>query len=203
VELSSLESVLIALALVLPGFVFIAIREGMVPSPRRDFSKSFWEFFGYGATNFMLFAWYLVPRVQQWGEGDVKNADYFAAPLIAVVVPAIASVAWIRASRSGLLERLAGMGDSRRTPEPAAWDFFFGRRRNSCWVLVRMKDGENIGGIYESGCYASRYPENKTLFLTRVAKLGQDGEIIGLVKGSAGVLIDGAEIAYTEFWEIN
>lgn len=197
------ESILGALILILPGFVFVMTQERLVPTSRRDFSKSAIEFFGYGATNFVVFAWAILPRIEDWSHLHFSGWDYLIAPSIAVVAPFVSAVGWVRLSQSSVLERLAGMGESRRTPEPTAWDFFFGRRGRPCWILVRLRDGTNVAGIFEKGCYASRYPEDQSLYIKRLYRTDSAGAIQDEVAGSAGAVISGQDIRLIEMWEMD
>ena len=116
------ETALGALILILAGFVFIGTQEWLVPSARRDFSKSAVEFFGYGGINFVVFSWAIVPRIQDWSSLSFSGWDYVLTPVVSIVAPFLAAILWVRLSHSNTLEKLSGMGAGRRTPEPAAWD---------------------------------------------------------------------------------
>lgn len=130
------------------------------------------------------------------------NWDYLSAIFVAIIVPFVAGLASVRCGRSNFLHKLAGMGGSGRALEPTAWDYFFGSRDKPCWILVRMRDGNNVAGIFEKGCYASSYPEPESLYIRRIYYTTEDGSISSPVADSAGAIINGADIRLVEMWEM-
>lgn len=51
---------------------------------------------------------------------------------------------------------------------PKAWDHFFRNRRKACWVLVHLKGGGLVGGVFSKNSFASSYPDPEDLYLEEV-----------------------------------
>ena len=54
-------------------------------------------------------------------------------------------------------------------PFPTAWDYYFDKR-NPSWVLVHLKDGTLIGGLFGDDSYATSFPTDGDIYLEKVAK---------------------------------
>lgn len=198
---SGILAFLLGAVILLPGFVYVQVRELIVPSPRRDFSKSVVEFLGYSAVNYVIFAWPLLASLTRWRALEFHWSDYVALLIITILFPAAAAVTQIRASGLNLLDRLAGTGLSTRSVEPTAWDFFFARRSDPCWILVRLRNGTSVAGIYGNQSYASRYPSPPSLYLETAYRLEED-RVMDAPDDSAGLIIHGEDIHLLEFWDM-
>lgn len=198
----ALESLLIGSILILPGFVHISIYEWLIPSPRRDFSKSIIELIGYGALNYVLLAPVIITRVASWIELSYAWWDFLIIFGIVVLIPVLAVGLRIRLSGSMKLAKMFGLEGSSSTPEPTAWDYFFRKQSHPCWVVIRLRNGETVLGLYGSNSMAGRYPNDQSLYLEAIHHPREDGGIGERAQGTNGALIQGKDIHLVEFFDL-
>jgi hypothetical protein len=90
---------------------------------------------------------------------------------------------------------------SRYDATPTAWDHLF-RRRGSCFLRIRTKDGTWVGGWYGSKSNASAYPQTRDLFLQSQYMMRPDGTFEGRLPNTGGLYIPAADISHLEIVEI-
>ncbi len=84
---------------------------------------------------------------------------------------------------------------------PSAWDYQFSRINEPLWVLVTLKDGSQVAGLFGKNSFAaSSESSERDLYLEDVYQLSEDNPWQP-VTGTAGVLIKAEEIRYIEFWK--
>jgi hypothetical protein len=84
---------------------------------------------------------------------------------------------------------------------PSAWDYQFSRINEPLWVLVTLKDGSQIAGLFGKNSFAaSSESSERDLYLEDVYQLSEDNPWQP-VTGTAGILIKAEEICYIEFWK--
>jgi hypothetical protein len=66
-------------------------------------------------------------------------------------------------------------------------------------VIVTLNDGTQIPGYFGPSSLASSDPDHKDIFLEKVYTIPEGGGDWVEVERSAGIHIDGAQIAYIEF----
>ena len=82
-------------------------------------------------------------------------------------------------------------------PHLSAWDYFF-RKGVAYYVIVNLKNGKSVFGVYQKGSYASSYP-CKDIYLSEVWKKNATGGFSNVITNTAGVLIFEEEISTIEF----
>lgn len=96
------------------------------------------------------------------------------------------------------------------SPAPRAWDDLFAQADLTGWVLLTLKDGSSIGGLWgESDAtglrsYAAGYPESQDLLISETAELDAGGKFILDANGlpslqAVAVLVRWDEVKYAEF----
>ena len=78
---------------------------------------------------------------------------------------------------------------------------FFFNQTEPLWIIVNLKDGTKVGGVFADKSYASSYPVGEQLYLESVWKI-EDGEFTEPFEGSKGVIIMGKEISFIEFFRM-
>jgi hypothetical protein len=68
-------------------------------------------------------------------------------------------------------------------------------------MLVHLKDGRTVGGLYDEDSFASSYPESEDLYLQEVWKLNEQGGFIEKVPNTRGLLINYEGIEFIELFE--
>src|SRR5215469_11576282 len=156
------------LAVFVPGFIFDAVISRFVPrhaSPMRElvvlrlFTASAFNHAVCSpviyllATGSLFAAW-------QIGQAAMWLAIIFATPVLLALV-----VAW--ASQRGVLGWFAKWATLRSiNPVPTGWDWIFGRTE-PCYVLVTLRDGQQIAGFFGRQSMASSDRERKDLYLEK------------------------------------
>lgn len=75
-------------------------------------------------------------------------------------------------------------------PTGSAWDYFFSLKQPG-WVIVQMKTGRKVAGLYGGESFASSAPNPRELFLQEAWLLNDDGGFERVVNDSAGVIVCG------------
>lgn len=146
--------------------------------------------------------------------GDVNALILELGALAYIVVPAF--IGWL----AGQLQRrqwkwVSWLGGGH--PEPRAWDYLWQRPTGGV-VRARLKSGTWLAGVYgrtddggnEIQSYASGYPEEQDLYLSRQLTVNPASGEFELdshdapltVEGSGGLLLRWSEIEYLEYIEL-
>lgn len=68
------------------------------------------------------------------------------------------------------------------------------------WVLVHLKSGKMIGGLFGKESFASSFPNSQDLYLEAVWKIDNKGLFKEEVPQTRGLLINSSEIEFLEFY---
>ena len=80
---------------------------------------------------------------------------------------------------------------------PTAWDWKFSGMEEQ-WVLVTLKDGTRLAGLYGSQSFTSSTPGERDMYIERVYDIDDTGTLF--LTNEKGVLIAAGEISTIEFW---
>jgi hypothetical protein len=83
-----------------------------------------------------------------------------------------------------------------------AGDYYFSKKE-PCFIIVHLKNGNLIGGYYGTKSYASSYPEKMSIYFEKLIYVSTDGKFEGWVEDSNGILLDCDVFDYLEFLDIN
>ncbi len=183
--------------LVLPGFIAQSVYDLFIPHGERDASANLFLGLAYGTVNLVL-TWPLVYWAVYAVSGvsiPMKALAYGGLLFSLAIFPALLGVAtfWLR--NSALLKRWGLI-----TPHPTSWDSFFARRE-TCWVIFRLKSGSMIGGHYGLGSHTSSFPNEADIYVSEVWRLDEQGQFKGRVDGTMGMLIRRDDCELIEFIE--
>lgn len=180
--------------LILPGFISIRIHEMLFARPRRDWAKSLIEIVSYSVLNFGVFSW-LIYSFFESGLNEINPQSFgLAIAVVFVVGPALYPILFRILTTQKFYRRFF------LSPYSQPWDFFFDQRE-PCWVKVHMKSGAIIHGAYGTSSSASRYPEQRQLYLQELWLPTASGGFKKKRNRSKGALIFEPEISYIEFVE--
>lgn len=196
--------VLVAVAVVLPGFViaelsvvgraraarsdlelvlralFYALLLHLVASP---FTKMLVDEIG----SLSNWQWHLVPLIAYTGVVLV------AAPVaIGLALGAYLRKAERRATRPGTLYEVLGARDA-----GDAWDVLFQQLFHGAWVIVQLQDGQYLGGEYGEGSAVGQTPSPHDLFLRELwhVEAGEpDPRLVGPYEPRRGIYIAADEV---------
>ena len=176
----------------LPGFVSLKVYDSLVPSERRDFSKSIYEVIVYSTLNYAL----LYPLVVWLLARNPSASPVLVWVLIALVLVAFPSLwpfLWIQVLKSRLFSKYFVH------PTHKPWDFVFGQRK-PYWIIVHLKDLRKIAGVYGERSFASSNPAPPQIYLEDVWELDETGHFLRPVDESEGILLLESEILAIEFF---
>ncbi len=86
-------------------------------------------------------------------------------------------------------------------PTPSGWDYAFGDKKVSYWILFNLKTGERIGGLYRGKSFASSYPLPQDIYIEELWKLDDQGRFVGKVDKTAGCFIKVEDCRFIQFFE--
>ncbi|EFH84579.1 DUF6338 family protein [Ktedonobacter racemifer] len=70
-------------------------------------------------------------------------------------------------------------------------------------MLFHLKDGGSIGGVYGGESYVSTFPHPKEIYLEKVCTVKREGQLIGLVPKTKGLLISMDACNFVELFEVS
>lgn len=189
-----IDSLVLFLIFLIPGFISTKVYDLLIPSERRDLSKSLFEVVAYSAINFALLSW-LIILIHSRGFYDHHPVLYLGSLfLILFIFPAVWPLVYFKVSSWNILARWL------IHPIPKPWDYVFGKKQ-SFWVIVHLKDKRRIGGRFDTNSFASSYPVKEQIYLEEVWELGEKGTFVKRIERSKGIVILGEEIMAIEFFE--
>lgn len=195
--LANPHSVAAALLFVLPGFVAFKIDQRLRPQAVRSGFDAILEIIVYSIVNDLLWS-PLYPFGKQGGFPTSIGSWLFSL-LVLVCSPAI--LTWVFAVS---IDALAARGVL-PSPTPKPWDHFFQRVVNKqagreVGVILTLRDGRRLGGVYKAPGFASSFPAEEQLLLGETWLLDKEGGFQERVFGSPGLLIDKDDILALEFF---
>jgi len=192
-ELLNEKKVLLFILLVFPGLVSMVVYRLLLPAKAIEWKNAIVEGLFYSIVNFGLCSPLLV-LIDLW---RVEHPVY--AALLLPIVMLIAPIGWpillVRLLRwKWLVRRL-------QLPFPTGWDFFF-HQKNECFVLLRLRNGDRIGGFFGAGSYAGSFPNHGDIYVRNVYKVTEEGVFLDPVPLSLGFWIRKSEYSVIEFFEV-
>jgi len=134
-----------------PGFISIKVYDLMVPGDPRDVSKSVFEAISYSTLNFAALFW-LIIFVQQENFYQTHRFVYsLSVAAIMIVVPACWPLLFLKLSTWRRISKHFVQ------PIRKPWDYVFGKR-DPFWVIVHLRNGQKIGGRFDTDSFASSDP---------------------------------------------
>lgn len=188
------EKLALFLVMFVPGFISLKVWDLLVPSERRDFSKSLVEAVAYSAINFAFLFW-LVDYLSTPGLAKLSPKSYFAGNfLLFFAFPLLWPIAllWLM-NRPILARRIVNL-----VQKP--WDYVFARRE-SAWVLVHLRNGGVIGGKFASNSFASSFPAKEQIYIEELWQLDEKRNFVKRIERTKGSIILGDDILAVEFFE--
>ena len=180
------ESVIYILLLFLPGFIFIRSSTLLVASNDSDFSKKWYDAVAYGIIfSGLTYIAYLLLN---------SYIHVYIFPVVGMVIAPFISPFILQYLRTKPFfhERIL-------RPEVSAWDYIFSSKK-SYWIIIHLKDGRNIGGVYSSNSFTSAFPYKQDIYLEELWKLDENKKFVEKIERSAGIWIVSDEISSIEFF---
>ncbi|MFW6275604.1 MAG: DUF6338 family protein [bacterium] len=112
---------------------------------------------------------------------------------IMFIAPILWTIIYVRISKSKILRPYI------LNPIKNPWDYFFEQNKSS-WVIINLKNGEKIGGVYSDKSFTSAYPHKEQIYLEELWVLNEKGGFEKKKNRTSGVIILGDEIKSIEFY---
>jgi len=196
------ENILIAAAIILPGFIISRLVNLFVPTEEQAFQYKAFIYAVYTLINFSI--WHnLIKAVSHLPYVPVNlEITVFSQILITFIGPIIIGLIWGVTLRKGLLQRcirFLGFGQVSSMVPP--WDRKFSSIYEEAeWLLVTLKDGEKICGYFASQSSAATAKKGRDLFIENVYEYREDEHWLPIPVNS-GVYIPGDQIKHIRFYK--
>jgi hypothetical protein len=180
----------------IPGFISLKAYDLMVPKERRDISKSIFDVIVYSCINFIIIYYPLISFIKIYNFYDNSGIyEYFCFLIIFLIIPLLWPLILLKIFSVKLI--------SSRIIHPfsKAWDFKFNKRKPAL-IIVHLRDGRLIGGLYGYTSFASSYPAEEQIYLETVWKLNENGNFEKPLDKSQGIVILKDEILAVEFFDV-
>jgi hypothetical protein len=177
-EILNLDRLSLFIFFVIPGFISLKIWSMLVPSEEHKFGDYILEFVSYSCINLILFSWLI--NLISTSSFKLSNTFlyYLFLILILFVAPMIWPILFYKLSNSKIFMNLNFLH-----PIPTAWDWVFSREQ-TYYVLIHLKNGTFIGGLYGGNSFSSAFPQ----FLSKI-------------ENSKGLWLTKSEFDYIELFE--
>ncbi len=205
----SLETALVFILFIVPGFIASRLIRTLVPgSLRADPQTILLALVLSLIIHVMALGWTVQviddPLLKFFRSLVDGNSDSIAVSIAAVswlvfvvlLLPLALAVVISLAWRGALLQKpLDVLGLSMIQMTPQAWDWFFLSQTRGCWVVAELSDGTLIGGgPYGEKSFASVSPHKPDLFLERRVDVNERHELGQDIPTTAGVWIRGENV---------
>ena len=192
---SALSTLVAFLALTWPGLLAVSTYRLIVPGPRVDWGTSAAQGLFFSVINYIVLfpALYFVSNVER---ATTAPRLYWLSSLVLLALGPIGlAVVWVWVRRRPAVSRWL------QHPDPSPWDHYFNRRENK-FVILRLLDGNIIGGYFGPGSYASSFPDHGDLYLSALYQVDENGKFGDPISGTDGLLIRGNQYKYIELFEV-
>lgn len=182
----------IFIAFVVPGFIAIKTYELLSPSKKQDSSKQIVDAISYSCINYGLL-FYPIFLVEKYNLHESNPYWYFAFyAFVLFVSPIILVSGWKKIRELDFIQE--------HIPHPIQkpWDYVFGQRK-TYWVIVTLKNGEKIAGMYGLNSFASSAPAEEQIYLEEHWLLNIDGGFERPIDQTSGIII-ASEILSVDFF---
>jgi hypothetical protein len=190
--IDSLDKAGLVLALMVPGLVAFFIRAQFTGTIGKTHADNAVTYFVLSALYYGIVYSVCMPSGWKWPTSPFGVvALIFAGPAVfglLLGVCAQRNLVWHLVRKTGLHPRHA---------TPLAWDWKFSQPEGSL-VLVTLKDGTQIPGLYGGNSFTSSDPEKRDMYLERVFEWAEDGKQ-WVDRGEVSMLVLAGEIKTVEF----
>lgn len=190
----NVDKLMLFILFFIPGFISLKIWDIIVPGDRRDFTKSFFEVLAYSALNYAAFSWLIILI----HSNNFPNQHFywyiFFSVLLLFLIPVLWPIIFFNLLRIKLIAKYI------ISPFQKPWDYVFSKRE-SCWIIVHLKDERRIGGKYDTKSFSSSAPAEEQIYLEEVWTLDDNGNFLEQVQRSKGIIIMREDITAIEFFK--
>jgi hypothetical protein len=189
-KLSMSQLLLLLMLVVFPGLVSMHVYRLISPAKAIEWQTAVLEASFWGTVNVSItFPLIIVMKCCN----ATLEVLFISLAFTAILLP----IVWVR-----WISQFRYIKNFCLNPTPMAWDYYFSKKE-PCFIIVHLKNGNLIGGYYGTNSYASSYPEKMSIYFEKLIYVSTDGKFEGWVEDSNGILLDSDVFDYLEFLDIN
>ena len=192
--IDSLEILLLTCIFIAPGFLIDGIVNSFSPHGKRKEYTYFLYCLLYSVLHCAVCSW---AYVLAW---EIENSTYrllllcgialTGAIIFGVVIGLFKSKRWFRKLLNCLKFNVS-------SPIPTAWDFFFSQQKQF-FIIITLKDGEKIFGLYSYNSFSSSDSEERDIYIEKIYNVDENNVWIENPK-SLGIYLTNSQIKTMEF----
>lgn len=186
------NKLLLFLAFALPGFIAMKAYGLLSNTKQPDTSKQIIDAIAYSCLNYALL-FLPIGLVERANILESNSNLYFLFySFVFFGFPILTVLFWWKIRKTNWLQNIL--------PHPVEkpWDFVFGNRQ-TCWVIVTLKNGDKVAGMFGPSSFASSAPAEEQIYLEEQWLLNDDGGFDRVAFQSSGIIILSSEILTVEF----
>lgn len=198
--ISGFDALFYTIGFLVPGFVWNAAVSALLPQKGEQPQISFVRFLTFSCMNYALWSWlvYLLVKSEFFTKHPVRSACAWG--LIILVSPMLLGLLTGHLSQNETaLHIMRRLGLRPIHPIPSAWDYKFSLTTSPAWILVTMKDGSKVGGVFGSRSFASSDTAERDLYVQEVYRVTENGQWQKAERND-GILLRAEQIRHVEFW---
>ncbi len=199
-SISGFDMLFYTLAFVVPGFILNNTVTIFIPQKSEQPQIAFLKFIYFSCLNYGIWSWliYLLFKTNYSINHPIWTAFIWAtiiliSPLVlGIIIGIISEKQYVRI----ILQKI-GLTPAHMIP--TGWDYWFSKAVGDNWIIVTLKDDTIIPGKFGSRSFASSDPNDRDLYLEEVYSISEENEWV-ITPGTGGILINGDQIKYIEFF---
>lgn len=184
---------LLFIGFVVPGFIAIKAYELLSPSKYIESSKLVIDAVAYSCLNYALLLWPIVLVESSSIRNEHLNLYILFYIFVLFVAPVVLVVGWKYLREKEFIQKYVPH------PTQKPWDYVFGKR-HCYWVVVTLKSGEKVAGMYGPNSFASSAPADEQIYLEEEWLLNDVGGFERKAEQTSGVIVLSSEILMIEFF---
>lgn len=197
--LDGFETLYYTLAFIVPGFVLYSVYSSFVPQ-KTEIQFSVLRFLFFSCINYAVWSWliYIIVVSDYSTFHPVRTAVIWG--IIILISPILLGIlAGYFNKKEYIRKALQRIGLNPVHVIPTGWDYKLSKLVGNSWILVTLKNGDVVAGLFGQKSFASSDSTDRDIYLEKVYKIVDDGPWEP-VTNSDGILIRGEEIKHLEFW---
>jgi hypothetical protein len=157
IEFETLAALLVAVGAFSPGFLIVLFRSRFITGRLESFSEAGLKYVVASAIYYSASApLFLYLEVYEW----------YSLSLLFFIIPILIGVAMGSLHQFGVLAWLSRrMRLSPSHPAPTSWDYVFGSLRSESWIIVTLKNHEQVFGFFGDRSFASSELGNRDIYI--------------------------------------
>jgi len=195
--IDNFDTVFYTCIFLLPGFIIKSIIDTFIPPQKHNDIKYFFICLLYSIINCAILSWAYV-LIYSFREKHLIIYWFFCVSITIVGAVIIAVFIGIVRKKEWIKRILLKLNISISNPIPNAWDYYFSKQNEAIWVIVTLKNGKEIYGLFGCNSFVSSDYEERDLYIEKVYNIDDHMKWIDNPQ-SKGILICKDEIETIEF----